>query len=154
MPQSNAALGRLLVVIGFGWVLLVTFVPQLLGWAAPVLGLDSEPTSAALLTAISAGLVAGPLLLGTRLLPHARWRAALESWTLAALVPLALAPTRLIVPADSQLQALAQAGALLGLALLLWRIRTPTPVQFEGLALALAAAGLLAMPWLASGAFG
>ena len=155
MTQNNPTLGRLLLIISFGWIAVVAFGTQFVAWAAPVFGIQGSPTvAAALLTALEAGLIAGPLLLSSRLLPRSRWRAALECWALAALVPLALAPTRLIAPAESQTLLLAQVAVLLVLAALFWRQRVAAVMHAESLALAAACGALLALPWLANGALG
>ena len=148
--------GRFLLALIFLWVIGVAFVIQLRSWTAPIFGLDD-------LAAFNQTLIQAALTLPPLLLLVWRWRrprpmAMLSAWLWSGVYLLALAPTRLWPPAQSQWILAAQLAINLLLLALIWRFWRDDPDQGAsgrwGYAPALGLAALFAYPWLAGGSLG
>jgi hypothetical protein len=143
-----------------GWIILVTFGAQLIGWVGPALGIPLLPEPSALWASLAAGVALGvPLLLLVALWRTTRYRAIFQTWLLATGLLLLLAPTRWFFPTQSQSILLGQIGLLLLYGL--WLRRRPHHPNGDQAAepttrllQALAAAALVAYPWLAGGSVG
>lgn len=153
--------GRLCGLLIAGWIILVTFGAQLIGWVGPALGIPLLPEPSTLWASLAAGVALGlPLLLLVALWRTTRYRAIFQTWLLATVLLLLLAPTRWFFPTQSQPILLGQIGLLLLYGLWLRRrprhpngdqaATEPTTRRFQ----ALAAAALVAYPWLAWGSVG
>jgi len=144
------------------WIVVVSFGAQLTGWAAPILGLDIEKTSASVwASAAQALLISTPLLILALTWRTPRYRAIFQCWLLATGFVLLLAPTRWLLPIHGQTVIALQLGAtLIYLAFVVWVGRN-WGADEDGAdrmpsspAMALAVAALFAYPWLAWGALG
>jgi len=154
-PAAISWVGRLLLALLFFWVIGIAFSTQVAGWAAEMLGSSATPVRQNL---IQVALIALPLLLILWRWRRPRPRAILLAWFWPTLYLLALTPTRLLPPTESQLALLAQLViSLFALALILrfWRDDPASSITGRwGYPLALIAAALFAYPWLAWGSLG
>lgn len=150
--------GRLVSLLIAGWILLVTFGAQLIGWVGPALGIPLLPEPSAMWASVAAGITIGlPLLLLAPFWRVARYRAIFQTWLLAAGFLLLLAPTRWFFPTQGQIILLCQIGLTLLYGLWLRRRNRPhttTAAPATALFQALAAAALVAYPWIAWGSLG
>ncbi|MCE7984832.1 MAG: peptidase S8 [Caldilinea sp. CFX5] len=150
--------GRLVSLLTAGWLLLVTFIAQMLGWVGPALGIPLLPEPTAVWASLAAGVAIGlPLLLWVARWRTTRYRAIFQTWLLAAGFLLLLAPTRWLFPTQSQTILLCQSGLMVLYGLWLRRrnrrqgaTAEPATALFQ----ALAAAALVAYPWIAWGSLG
>lgn len=116
--------GRLVGLLLAGWIFLVTFGAQLIGWVGPALGLPLLPEPAAVWASVAAGVAIGLPLLLLALWRAARYRAIFQTWLLAAGFLLLLAPTRWFFSTQGQSLLLGQIGLTLLYGLWLrWRNR-------------------------------
>lgn len=157
--RNNSASANGLAVAAFFWILVVVFVTQVSAWLLPVTDGDASPTTTvALLGALESGLVAIPLLGIVFALKPSPGRAAMLIWLSAAALPLVLAPSRLIAPADSQLVIASQVVSCAVVVLLLRVIRRresrSAAANPAAIGVAVGAGALAAMPWLVFGALG
>lgn len=153
--------GRILIVLLTLWTMNVVWGAQATGWLVTSSGTaNGGPWVWA--TLIQVGLTAVPLLPLAWKWPIMRYRAAFQTWLLACLYPLLLAPTRLLPPTQSQLVLLAQLLlTLLAIAILLpitRRLRPDrlplTPYHTPAAWLAVGTAVFACLPWFAWGAVG
>jgi len=156
-PEKGKWAGRLMALLAFGAILLISFWLQARAWLAPGFGVVPADTQALTDTLLQVVVLGVPLLLLAGRWPHPRYRAMFQTWLWGCVLLLALGWARLAPPAQSQLALWLQlAGALVGLALVyavLWRKR-PSPANWSAL---IPAAGLTAVtlyPWFGWGALG
>ncbi len=158
VTRSQKIWGRLVSGLLAGWVGLVAFLTQMIGWIGPALGIPLLPEPSAVWASVAAGIAIGlPLLLLVALWRTTRYRAIFQTWLLAAGFLLLLAPTRWLFPTQSQSILLGQIGLTLLYGLWLRRrnqhhttVDESTNARWQ----ALAAAALIAYPWIAWGSLG
>ncbi|MBE2221053.1 MAG: S8 family serine peptidase [Anaerolineae bacterium] len=158
-PGWHAWGGRFFLLAFLFWIITVTYSAQSSAWFGAMQfnsGLDWKWVYASL---IMVGLTAVPLIPFAIWWPHTRYRAIFQTWLAATLIPLLLAPTRLLYPTQSQTLLLIQSLLLLLLALGLWwinRHKLPTFFRMTLAAGALAAglAVLINLPFAWWGALG
>ena len=164
LPYRPDWIGRILVVLLFLWIMLLSAGSQAAGWAAAQLALavgDGLPRL--ILAALTLGqgvLVLLPAGLLAWRWPGKRHRAVFRVWALAALFSCLLAPVHLPGPTQAHAASLLQIGLALvfgGLLLFLRRRQAGTTgpnALISPVGAALAAGPLIALPWLAWGALG
>ena len=151
--------GRFFLLAFLFWIIIVTFTAQTAVWFAAVessAGIEWNWVKSSL---IQVGLTAVPLIPFAIWWPNGRYRSIFQTWLVATLVPLLLAPTRLLTPTQSQTLLLTQSILLLLLAGGLWRFyRRKLPIFFRPTwaagALAAALAVLINLPFLCWGSLG
>ncbi len=158
-PGWHAWGGRFFLLAFLFWIINVTYTAQGFAWFGALefnSGLDWFWVNASL---IQVGLTAVPLIPFAIWWPYTRYRAVFQTWLVANLVPLLLAPTRLFTVAHSQTILFTQAVLLLLLALGLgWFYRQKRSTSFYPTLAAGALAGglavLISLPFIVWGALG
>lgn len=163
--------GRILVILLAIWIVNVVWSAQTIVWFVVGNGGAESGWPWVWASLIQVGLTAVPLLPLAWKWPPPRYRAIFQSWLLACLYPLLLAPTRLFQSTQSQAVLLSQLLLTLlaaGLLLLLARPRPGTgnglPITEYGLRitdyrlppvwLAVGTAVFISLPWFIWGALG
>ena len=128
-PEKGKWPGRLMALLVFGAIGLLSFWLQARAWLAPGFGGVPSDTQALTDTLLQVILLGVPLLVLAWRWPHPRYRAMFQTWLWGCGLLLALGWARIVPPAQSQLALWLQlAGALVWLAIVygvLWRNRLP-----------------------------
>lgn len=151
--------GRFFLLVFLFWIITVTYSAQSAAWFGAMefnSGLDWYWVYASW---IMVGLTAVPLIPFALWWPHTRYRSVFQTWLIVTLIPLLLAPTRLLYPTQSQTVLLIQSLLLVLLTVVLWwiyRHKLPAFFRLAPAAGALAAglALLINLPFLWWGSLG
>lgn len=157
-PDWQSWGGRLLVVFLGIWIINVVWTAQTAVWFIVGSSGADDGWPWVWATLIQLLLTAVPLLPLAWKWPIRRYRTVFQSWLLACLYPLLLAPTRLLAPTQSQLVLVVQiALSLLVLVILLMVKTNRLPITAHRLRLSSLAVGtavFVSLPWFAWGALG
>ena len=119
-PAWHAWGGRFFLLVFLFWIITVTYTAQNIAWFDAMEFNSSLDWFWVTTSLIQVGLTAVPLIPFAFWWPHTRYRSIFQTWLVATMVPLLLAPTRLLYPSQSQVLLLTQSLLLLLLAAGLW----------------------------------
>ncbi len=160
VTENQKWLGRVAVLLAFGYVTAVSLATQGAASLGPALGVPGLGASSAAGLTAAQGLALGmPLAILGLAWPTPRYRAIFQSWAVAASFLLLLSLSRLAPATQGQLAAVVQLAMTVVFIVGMWLLargpgRVLPAAEPTGLFLALAIGMAFAIPWIAQGALG